>query len=77
MNYRDSIQKIIYQIIDRPLEALLKRGVTPNQVTFIGFLGNVIAAVCIGKGHPGWGVCCSFSSAFSTWPTDEWPAKAV
>jgi len=55
MNYRDSIQKIIYQIIDRPLEALLKRGVTPNQVTFIGFLGNVIAAVCIGKGHPGWG----------------------
>ncbi len=44
MNYRDFLQKIIYYIIDPVIKGMLKIGLTPNIVTFIGFLGNIVAA---------------------------------
>ncbi len=45
MNYRDFLQKIIYHCIDPLIKAMLKVGLTPNIVTFLGFAGNIVAAV--------------------------------
>lgn len=44
MNYRDFLQKVIYQIINPIIKAMITMGITPNLVTFIGFLGNIVAA---------------------------------
>lgn len=44
MNYRDFIQKIIYYLINPLIRGMIKVGITPNIVTFIGFLGNMVAA---------------------------------
>ncbi len=44
MNYRDFIQKIIYYLINPLIRGMIKVGITPNIVTFIGFLGNMAAA---------------------------------
>ena len=44
-NMRDALQQGIYKIINPFVKFLIKIGVTPNMVTTIGFLGNVIAAV--------------------------------
>lgn len=44
MNYRDFIQKIIYAIINPLIMGMIKVGITPNIVTFVGFLGNMVAA---------------------------------
>lgn len=44
MNYRDFLQKVIYQIINPIIKAMITMGITPNIVTFIGFLGNIVAA---------------------------------
>lgn len=41
---RDGIQKGIYVIINPFVKFLIKMGVTPNMVTTIGFIGNLIAA---------------------------------
>ena len=41
MNYRDFIQKIIYYLINPLIRGMIKVGITPNIVTFIGFLGNM------------------------------------
>lgn len=43
MNYRDFLQKVIYQIINPIIKAMITMGITPNIVTFIGFLGNIVA----------------------------------
>lgn len=44
MNYRDYLQKVIYAIINPLIKAMIAIGITPNIVTFIGFLGNILAA---------------------------------
>ena len=40
MNYRDFLQKVIYAIINPLIKAMIAVGITPNIVTFVGFLGN-------------------------------------
>ena len=44
MNYRDFFQKIIYKCINPLIHGMIKAGITPNMVTTIGFLGNILAA---------------------------------
>jgi CDP-diacylglycerol--glycerol-3-phosphate 3-phosphatidyltransferase len=44
MNYRDYLQKIIYQIINPLIKGMIKIGITPNIVTTIGLLLNIVAA---------------------------------
>ena len=44
MNYRDFLQKVIYVIINPIIKAMIKTGITPNIVTFVGFIGNILAA---------------------------------
>ena len=58
MDYRTFIQKIIYRVITPVIKVMLRIGLTPNVITFLGFVGN-IAATClfihaaleIGAGH--------------------------
>lgn len=44
MNYRDFLQKVIYVIINPIIKTMIKLHITPNIVTFVGFIGNIIAA---------------------------------
>lgn len=44
MNYRDFLQKVIYVMINPIIKAMIKVGITPNIVTFVGFIGNIVAA---------------------------------
>ena len=41
---RDSLQQAIYFVINPIVRGLIKIGFTPNTVTTIGFLGNLVAA---------------------------------
>lgn len=41
---RDALQQLIYKIINPLVYGMIKIGITPNVVTTIGFLGNVLAA---------------------------------
>ena len=43
MKYRDYLQERIYKIIYPIIHGMIKIGITPNMVTTIGFLGNVLA----------------------------------
>ena len=43
MKYRDYLQDHIYKIINPVIHGMIKIGITPNMVTTIGFLGNVLA----------------------------------
>lgn len=43
MNYRDFLQKVIYRVIDPLINLMLRVGLTPNIVTFLGFIGNLVA----------------------------------
>lgn len=45
MKYRDYLQERIYKIINPIIHGMIKIGITPNMVTTIGFLGNVLATV--------------------------------
>jgi len=45
MKARDLAQKLIYKVINPFVKMLIKIGVTPNIVTFVGFLINVVAAI--------------------------------
>jgi CDP-diacylglycerol--glycerol-3-phosphate 3-phosphatidyltransferase len=45
MKARDSIQKLIYSIINPTVRLLIKLKVTPNMVTSIGLVINIIAAI--------------------------------
>ena len=47
MNYRDFLQKIIYNIINPLIKGMIKVGITPNIVTFVGFVLNVAAAALL------------------------------
>ncbi len=43
MNYRDFLQKVIYHVIDPLVNLMLRLGLTPNIVTGLGFIGNLVA----------------------------------
>lgn len=43
MNYRDVIQKVIYVIINPLIKGMIKVGITPNFITTMGFLLNLVA----------------------------------
>ena len=45
MKTRDLAQKIIYKVIDPWVKLLIKLGITPNIVTTIGLLINIMAAI--------------------------------
>ena len=47
MNYRDYLQKLIYNLINPIIKGMIKMGITPNMVTTIGFVGNVVAIFLI------------------------------
>ena len=66
MKYRDYVQKLIYTLINPIIKGMIKMGITPNMVTTIGFVGNVVAAflfihasqltpISIGFSWIGWG----------------------
>lgn len=44
MNYRDFLQKIIYFCVDPVVKAMAWLHITPNMVTFFGFVLNVLVA---------------------------------
>ena len=44
MNYRDFLQKLIYKLINPLISGLVKLHITPNIITFIGLLLNILAA---------------------------------
>lgn len=44
MNYRDFLQKVIYDVINPLIKGMIKVGITPNIITFTGFLGNCLAS---------------------------------
>lgn len=43
-NLRDKLQQGIYMVINPVVHGMIKIGITPNIVTTIGFLGNLIGA---------------------------------
>lgn len=56
MNYRDFLQKLIYWVINPVVNAMIKMGVTPNVITFLGLVFNILSAVLLiygGSSHPG------------------------
>lgn len=62
MNYRDFLQKVIYVIINPIIKAMIHLHITPNIVTFVGFVGNIVAAAFFIEAaltqnlvHLGWG----------------------
>lgn len=44
MNYRDWLQQVIYKVINPLIKGMIKVGITPNVITTVGFLLNVLAA---------------------------------
>ena len=47
MNYRDFLQKLIYRVINPVVKLMIKAGITPNIITFVGLLGNIAAAALL------------------------------
>lgn len=43
-SFRDGIQHSVYRLIDTPVRLMVKAGVTPNMITTLGLLGNLLAA---------------------------------
>lgn len=43
MNYRDFLQKVIYQVINPLISGLIRLHITPNIITFVGLLLNLLA----------------------------------
>ncbi len=43
-NLRDKLQQGIYMVINPVVHGMIKIGITPNIVTTIGFLGNLVGA---------------------------------
>ena len=43
MNYRDILQKAIYAVINPLIKGLIKLHITPNMITTLGFIGNIVA----------------------------------
>ena len=46
MNYRDFLQKVIYTIINPLIGGLITLHVTPHMIPTLGFIGNIVSAVC-------------------------------
>lgn len=46
MKYRDILQKIIYIVIDPLIRILIHLRITPNVITFVGLLLNLVATGC-------------------------------
>jgi CDP-diacylglycerol--glycerol-3-phosphate 3-phosphatidyltransferase len=46
MNYRDYLQKLIYIVINPIIKGMISIGLTPNIVTTLGFVGNLVATGC-------------------------------
>ncbi len=46
MNYRDFLQKLIYAVINPLIRLLIALHITPNVITFVGLLLNIVAAAC-------------------------------
>lgn len=44
MDYREFLQKAIYRVINPLIKGMLRAHITPNVVTFTGFIGNFAAA---------------------------------
>lgn len=44
MWYRDFLQQLIYKVINPLIKGLIKAGITPNMVTTMGFIGNIVAS---------------------------------
>ncbi len=44
MWYRDFLQQLIYKVINPLIKGLIKAGITPNMVTAMGFIGNIVAS---------------------------------
>ncbi len=40
MNYRDFLQKVIYNVINPLIKGMIRVGITPNIVTYESLLGN-------------------------------------
>ncbi len=56
MNYRDFLQKVIYQIINPLVKGMIRVGITPNFITTTGLVLNILAAALLvwgGMQHPG------------------------
>jgi len=58
MNYRDFLQKVIYVVINPIIKGMIRIGITPNLVTTLGFVGNLVAmwlfleaALAFGEGN--------------------------
>lgn len=64
---RDAIQQAIYVVINPFVRLLLRIGVTPNVITFIGFLGNLAAAGAIG-----WAAYSSTQGMIFDWSLLTW-----
>lgn len=47
MNYRDFLQKLIYWVINPIVRGMIKIGITPNIITFLGLLFNIAAAALL------------------------------
>ena len=61
MNYRDDLQKVIYQIINPLIKGMIRMGITPNIITTVGFLLNIVAAGMFVKAAMGDSSDCTFS----------------
>lgn len=61
MNYRDYLQKVIYQIINPLIKGMIRMGITPNIITTVGFLLNIVAAGMFVKAAMGDSSDCTFS----------------
>lgn len=47
---RDQLQQLIYKVIDPIVKVFIKLGLTPNMVTTIGFLLNIVVAIIFVRG---------------------------
>lgn len=68
---RDSLQKGIYVVINPFVRLLIRMGFTPNIVTFIGFLGNLAAALVVG-----WCAYCS-QDTMPDWSLLTWGGALI
>ncbi len=63
MNYRDFLQKVIYWVINPIVKGMIKVGITPNIITFLGLVFNVAAAALLVYG----GVECPGQLCYVGW----------
>lgn len=47
MTWKDNAQQIVYSIINPVVQLFIKVGITPNMITFFGFILNLAAAIIL------------------------------